>query len=114
MASRLCSALGPSNTIDPRAVGTAAKTGFIPLRLTINKVYTKLVVKSIMAFSSPESAGIPRLAHIVFMVKSNPQYNSHKKSEFHLSSQSRTTAAFVPRCLHSQHIFYGHSMIHGA
>ena len=62
-----------------------------------------------MAFGSPESAGIPRLAHIVFTVKGNPQQNSHKKSEFHPSSRSRTTAAFVPRCLHSPYIFYGNS-----
>ena len=39
---------------------------------TINKVYTELVVKFIMAFGSPESAGIPRLAHIVLTVKGNP------------------------------------------
>ena len=56
-----------------KAVCTAAKAGFIPLCLLINKVYTKLVGKFIMAFDSPESAGIPRLAHIVLMVKGNPQ-----------------------------------------
>ena len=31
--------------------------------------YTKLVLKFIMAFGSPESAGIPRLAHVVFTSK---------------------------------------------
>ena len=34
-----------------------------------------MVVKFIMAFGSPESAGIPRLAHIAFTVKGNPQYD---------------------------------------
>ena len=46
----------------------------------INNVHTKLVPKFIMAFGSPELAGIPRLAQIVFMVTDNPQQNSHKKS----------------------------------
>ena len=71
-----------------------------------NKVYTKLVV---MAFGSPESAGIPRLAHIVFTVKGNPQQSSHKKSEFHPSSRWISTAAFVLCRLHSPCILYGDS-----
>ena len=36
---------------------------------TASKGYTKLVLKFIMAFGSPESAGIPRLAHVVFTSK---------------------------------------------
>ena len=57
-----------------------------------------------MAFGLPESAGIPRLAHIVFMVKGNPQLNSHKKSlssTRHLDHELQLPLLFVPRCLHS-------------
>ena len=62
-----------------------------------------------MAFGSPESAGIPRLAYIVFTVKGNPQQSSYKKSEFHPSSRWRSTAAFVLHRLHSPCILYGDS-----
>ena len=62
-----------------------------------------------MAFRSPESASIPKLAHIVFTIKVNLQQNSHKKSEFH-PSWSRTTAGFVLRCPRSPYIFYGDSI----
>ena len=60
-----------------------------------------------MAFGSPESAGIPGLAHIAFTVKGNPEQSSQKKFEFHPSSRSRTTVGFVPRCPYLPYIFYG-------
>ena len=43
----------------------------MPLRLFVNNVDTKLVAKFILAFGSPESAGILRLAHMVFTVELN-------------------------------------------
>ena len=43
-------------------------------------VVSELVAKFIMAIGSPELAGIPSLAQIVFMVTGNPKQNSHKKS----------------------------------
>ena len=42
-------------------------------------MHTKLVPKFFMTFGSPELAGIPSLAQMVFMVTNIPQQNSNKR-----------------------------------
>ena len=65
-------------------------------------MYTKLVVKFIMALGSPESAGIPRLAHIAFTGKVILNRTASKS----LSSIYYELELVLYRVVHTLHTFF--------
>ena len=84
--------LTPHKTLMP-AVGSHPCTPFV------NNVDTKLVAKFIMAFGSPESAGILRLAQMVFTV----ELNGKNLSSIHRLDQELQLALY--RAVNTLHTF---------